>query len=120
MKKCPFSTIFKSASQHSLENFCLQEVARIYVHNLAASFPATLRRCEDQQQEVLSEFPLFPNIRLHQVSLKLWNLWTVSSLHRSAAVDVDLIYRNNRAKNQFNGFFTTVEVNRLLSLFFAS
>ena len=55
----------------------LQEVVRNYVHTLAASFPAALRRCEDQQQEFPLEFPLFPNIRLHQVSLQLWNLWTV-------------------------------------------
>ena len=35
-------------------------------------------------------------------------------------VSLQLIYRNNRTKNQFNGFFTTVEVNRLLTLLFAS
>ena len=33
------------------------------------------------------------------------------------SVDTELIDGNNRAKNQFNGFFTTVEVNRLISLF---
>ena len=39
---------------------------------------------------------------------------------RHCSVDTELIYRNIRAKNQFNGFFTTVEMNGLLSLYFAS
>ena len=49
----------------------LQEVVRIYAHSLAAGFPATPRWCEDQQQEVLKQSPLFPNFHSQQVSLLL-------------------------------------------------
>ena len=49
-KNCPFSKIFEPASQHNLGNSGLQVVARIFIHTLAAGFPATLRRCDDQQR----------------------------------------------------------------------
>ena len=45
MENCPSWTIFKPAWIIS----DLQEVVRIYVYNLAASFPATPRGCEDLQ-----------------------------------------------------------------------
>ena len=46
-----------------------------------------------------------------------------NSLHKSicyCSVDTELIYRNNRVRDQFNVFFATIEVNRPLTLCFAS
>ena len=61
----------------------LHVVARIYAHNLAAGFLATLRRCEDQQQEKLCGkfhcFQMFVCIRFLE-ALELLD----SSLNRSA------------------------------------
>ena len=53
MKSCPFQ---QSSNRRRCTGWTisdLQEVVRIYVHNLAAGFPATSRWCEDQQSEVL-------------------------------------------------------------------
>ena len=68
-----------------------QEVARIFVYNYTASFPGN--------SGIFGQFPA-------QICY--------------CSVDTELIYRNNRAQNPFNAFFATVEVNGLLSLFFAS
>ena len=51
------------------------------------------------------------------------NLWIFGQLcaqNCNCSADTELMYRNNRAKNQFNVFFTTVEVNGLLSFFLCS
>ena len=55
----------------------LQKVVRIFVNILAAGFPAAQHWYEDQQSGFLLEFPLFTNICLRQVSLKLWKLWII-------------------------------------------
>ena len=53
MKNCPFSTIFKPASEHSLDNFWSLGSCSNLCSYLAAGFPATPRWCEDHQQDVL-------------------------------------------------------------------
>ena len=57
-------------------------------------------------------FTIFVYIKF---SLEIWNLWICYF-----TVDTELICSNERAQNQFNRFFTTVEVKRLLSLIFSS
>ena len=77
MKICPFSTIFKRRRSTIWTISGLQEVVRIYVHNLAANFPATPRWCEDKQYEVLWVFRLIPHLHSLQVFLQPLNLWMI-------------------------------------------
>ena len=76
-----------------------------------------------QRWSTIRQFLVFRNmfefllIFSQQISLQPQNLWIFLTKPCYCSVDTELIYRNNRAKNQFSGFFTTVDVNKFLSFF---
>ena len=92
-----------------------QEVLRIFVRILATSSPVPMMLKSErwrQHWKFCRYHHRSPNLTFGLIS---WIWIQLFAQICDCSSDTELIDRNNIAKNQFNGFFTSVEVNGLLS-----